>query len=162
MDPERGALVYRKTTQIETVEPEQGSEFTLKKIKKVTSETSWLGRKKDSDKEALIKATEDEVEVTPWHDEELESNPLYSSTHYVSDFQNPLYTNRQSTASHPNPVVSEDTIEMSDITPLIPGEGKENSRASRARPGSDNSADSEGYIDYLSAQPDMGNVDTLF
>lgn len=159
VDPERGALIYRKTTEVETVEPEEGSDFKTKKIKKVTSETSWLGQTKPSDKEALIKDTADEVEVQPWHDEEVESNPLYSSTDYDSNFQNPLYTNRQSTASGPE-VGAAALAHTVGYFPA-PGAMKEKSRASRARPGSSDEG-GDSYMNYLSAQPGLDNADTLF
>lgn len=138
VDPERGALIYRKTTQVETVEPEAGSEFTQKKIKKITSETSWIGH---SDKEALVKATEQEEEVKPWHDEEIEANPLYSSTDYASDFKNPLYTNRQSTAES----VGDTGADSTDIAleQLKGGQGSSHQPA-------------DEYADYI------GTVDTLF
>ena len=159
VDPERGALIYRKTTKVETIDPEEGSDFTIKKVKKVTSETSWLGQGNvagaaSSDKTALITAAaavaveEIEEEVKPWHDEEIDVNPLYSSTDYISDFQNPLYTNRQST-----------TVESEDKFLLVTG-GKEKSRVYRGRPGTDESG--QGYMDYLSAQPGLDTADTLF
>lgn len=152
MDPERGALIYRKTTHVETVVPEDGSDFTLKKIKKVTSETSWLGQSKGPEKKQVPELDE----VKPWHDDELESNPLYSTSNYASDFQNPLYTHSQSAAdgdwSFSSPGGGEET---SDTTQLVPG-----GRASRGHPESDESGG--GYMDYLAAQPGMDTVDTLF
>ena len=153
VDPERGALIYRKTTEVETVEPEIGSEFSHKKITKVTSETSWIGKAKETDKQALVKETEEEEAVKPWHDEEVETNPLYSTSDYVSDFQNPIYTNRQSMTEE-EPVMQ--VTEMSDVIPLVSG-GKRGSRGHRG-----SSDTGQEYIDYLSAEPGQDNVDTLF
>ena len=116
VDPESGgALIYRKTTQVESVEPEIGSEFKSKKIKKVTSETSWVGggaRKSQEMKEPLI----EKDEVKPWHDEEVDGNPLYSSNDYVSDFQNPLYANRLSTQEGAA-IAASGGIDLSDYDP---------------------------------------------
>ena len=117
VDPERGALVYRKTTQVETVEPGMDSDFTTKKIKTVTSESSWLGQAKEAEKAGALPIGQP-TEVKPWHDEEVESNPLYSATEYTSDFNNPLYS-RQSAAledgeGSPPPIGREDEI------PLVP------------------------------------------
>lgn len=159
VDPERGALIYRKTTQVETVEPEVGSDFTTKKIKTVTSESSWLGQGKPPEKVPLV-----DQEVKPWHDEEVESNPLYSSFDYVSDFHNPLYTNRQSAAegsgvlsgagvpSHSGGggneagVLDERAMGTSDVIPLVP-----------VSSGGDNGDGGGGAY-----QDDMRNADTLF
>ena len=159
MDPERGALIYRKTTHVETVEPEQGSEFTSKKIKKVTSESTWIGQ--GQGKEPMAEKTQppEQDEVKPFHDDELESNPLYSSTAYDSDFHNPLYT-RQSVAggdwSLTGPGLSDEVTE--DTAQLVP----EKTRGSRGEPASEESPGGEGYMDYLSAQPGLDTVDTLF
>ena len=141
VDPERGALVYRKTTEVETVDPGEGSEFHKKKIKTVTSETSWLGKKQKPDKVPLVQ--DDKLDTQPWHDEEVESNPLYSTTDYDSNFQNPLY-NRQSAASGQD-------IPMSQMP---------RSRATRGLP--DASEEEGDYTSYLSAQPGLDNADTLF
>lgn len=161
VDPERGALIYRKTTKVETIEPEDGSEFMVKKIKKVTSESTWLGQGKEPEKTQ----PPEQDEVKPWHDDELESNPLYSTSDYASDFQNPLYTNRQSTAEGnwalSSSVAAEETSDTVQLVPM----SKEKSRASRGRPGSDESGDGsggQGYMDYLAAQPGLDTVDTLF
>lgn len=168
VDPERGALIYRKTTQVELVEPEVGSEFTQKKIKKVTSESTWLGQEQGQlpEKTPLVAEPAEQTEAKPWHDDEMESNPLYSSTDYTSGFHNPLYTNRQSTTEGDEFITYHDVVETGDDIPLVPG-GKEKSRASRGRPGSDRSggpggSGDQGYMDYLSAQPGLDTVDTLF
>lgn len=141
VDPDKGALIYRKTTQVETVEAEEGSGFAQKKIKKITSESSWLGQKNKSDKEPLVK-----TESQQWQDDEIEANPLYSSSDYVTDFRNPLYSNRLSAV--------EETTGASDEQ----GKG----RASRGKPGSDDKG--QEYVNYLSATPglDSNTADTLF
>ena len=71
VDPERGALIYRKTTQFETVEPDKDSEFTMKKIKKVTSESTWLGQGKEPEPQAKEPLSPQDQEAQPWHDEEV-------------------------------------------------------------------------------------------
>ena len=149
VDPEKGALIYRKTTEVETIEPGEGSEFQKKKIKKVTSESSWLGgQSKKSDKVPLIK--DDEAEQ-PWNDKEIEANPLYSSDDYDSNFHNPLYS-RQSAASGSGEVPQGQEIPMSQLS------------GSRAGRGTlpDSSADGDDYNAYLSAQPGLDDADTLF
>ena len=151
MDPERGALVYKKTTQVESVSAAEGGEFRRKKIKKVTSETSWVGKEKGVDQKALL-----EEEEETWHDEEVEQNPLYSTSDYVSDFNNPLYTRRISG-------VEGEAQEMelqSRSSRASSGPGKDG-RAARGRPGSRDTGGKE-YVDYLSEQPDLGKADTLF
>lgn len=153
IDPEKGALIYRKTTEVQTLSTEVGSEFSKKKIKKVTSETNWLGRAKGS-KEPLV-----QDETKPWQDEEIEQNPLYSTNDYVSDFNNPLYANRHSAAAGAA-VAASDTFDTDD-TGLLLQESKGKSRASRGRPGSSDSG--QGYVKHLSAEPGVDDqVDTLF
>ncbi len=98
VDPEgQRALVYRKTTQVETVDPGKDSGFQRKKIKKVTSESSWIGTAKEGKAPLLAHEETEDVELQPWHDQEVETNPLYTSSDYVSDFNNPLYAPRLST-----------------------------------------------------------------
>ena len=151
VDPERGALIYRKTTQVETVEPEDGSEFTVKKIKKVTSESTWIGQPEKV-------APPEQDEVKPWHDEEVDNNPLYSSATYASDFHNPLYTNQQSAVEGPWTLSSQGgPEETGDTIQLVPT-NKKGGRASRGRPGSE----VQEYEQYLSAQPGIDTADVLF
>jgi len=153
VDPEKGALIYRKTTQVETVETELGAEYSKKKIKKVTSESSWLGKKEKDDKEPLVRQPSTQ-EVKPWKDDTIEQNPLYSSTDYVTDFNNPLYSNRLSTAEGAAIAASESF----DTTDAGPVEVK--GRSSRGRPGSRDKG--QGYLDYLSAQPGVDEEETLY
>ncbi len=134
MDPERGALIYRKTTQMATVQPDKDSEFTIKKVKKVTSESTWLGHGKEPEPppsgqaqaRELLTALQD-PEAKPWHDEEVETNPLYTSDDYLSDFNNPLYSSRQSGNFDGQRFILDDKhtaaaaeAESSDVTPLVP------------------------------------------
>ena len=149
IDPERGALIYRQTTQVEKVRQEEGSQFHQKKIKKVTSETSWIG---SPPKKPFLE--EDAME--PWHDDEVEQNPLYSTSDYVSDFHNPLYARRIS-AAEGAAVAAQGPLEMDVMQPLVPS----TSRAARGRPGAGDSG-GQTYMDYLSAEPGLDNVDTLF
>lgn len=151
--PNRGALVYKKTTKVETVnEADKGK----KKIKKVTSETSWLGKQdRVTDTTALVTAEEgggvegDEA----WHDEEVEQNPLYSTREYDTDFDNPLYSRRLSGV--------EGMEETSRSSRASGGSGKDGGRAARGRPSSQDTGGKE-YVDYLSQQPDLDQADTLF
>jgi hypothetical protein len=148
VDPERGALVYRKTTQVETVEPGLESNFTTKKVKTVTSESSWLGQGKEPQKDEVLVGQP--TEVKPWRDEEVETNPLYSDTEYLSDFNNPMYSHQhqdreEGEASPPPPIGGGDEI------PLVPIK----SRGSGGEP----TGDDDGYADYLSG---VNKDDTLF
>ena len=148
IDPERGALIYRQTTQVEKVRPEEGSDFHQKKIKRITSETSWIG----SPKQPFL----DEDAVEPWHDDEVERNPLYSTSDYVSDFHNPLYARRLSAAEGAT-IAATGIVERDDMQLLTLSGG----RAARGRPESGDSGGQE-YVDYLSAEPGLDNADTLF
>ena len=144
IDPERGALMFKKKTEIEHVTPYEGSHIK-KKIKRVTSETSWIGK---PDKESLLPPEDEENDY--WQDDELEKNPLYSTADYSTDFSNPLYSRRMYGAGR------EETIELQ---PRLSG-GKDG-RALRGKPSSPDTGGRE-YVDYLSEQPDLGNLDTLF
>lgn len=147
VDPERGALIYKKTTQVETVSQPEGAR---KKIKKVTSETSWLGKaERDTDRSMLLEESEE-----AWHDEQVEDNPLYSTGEYETDFNNPLYNRR---ISGMEGEVKETELQ-SRSSRASGGSGKDG-RAARGRP---TSQDTGGYVDYLSEQPDLGKADTLF
>ena len=160
IDPEKGTLLYRKTTQVETVEP-GGDQLQRKRVKKVTDETQWIGPHKK--KQPLLTPHEEEEEdisQEPWHDEEVEQNPLYSSSDYVSDFNNPLYTQRMSGAGGAA-VVGSEPIEMDDIALLGPTKKeKDGGRAARGKLGAGDHG--QEYLEYLSAQPGLDEVDTLF
>ena len=153
VDPDRGALLYKKTTKVETV---QGSgEIPRKKIKKVTSEMSWLGKPgKKSDQVTLIDEAGEEEQ---WHDEETEQNPLYSTKDYVTDFDNPLY-NRRISGIEGGGGGGEDgrSSRASGAS-----SGKDGGRAARGRPTSQDTG-GKAYVDYLSEQPDLREADTLF
>lgn len=122
--PDVGALVYREEIEETVITPEEGSEFQTKKIKRVTSETRRLGEapkplKKKSQKQPLLEAI-DGGQAKAWSDgtSQVEANPLYSSSDYVTDFSNPLYTNRQSVAEE---VAATTSTHMGtdDMLPLI-------------------------------------------
>ena len=149
MDPERGALIYKKTTQVESFQQPDGAEFQHKKIKKVTSETSWLGKKEEADRTELLEAEEE-----TWHDEDMEQNPLYSTNEYVSDFSNPLYSRRLSGVEGPE-------TELHSRSSRASGASGKDGRAARGRPTPQDTGGRE-YVDYLSEQPDLGKADTLF
>lgn len=154
MDPERGALVYRKTTQVETVEPDVASSFTTKKIKTVTSESSWLGQAKEGAAEAgAAEAGSEPTEVKPWQDEEVESNPLYAATEYLSDFHNPLYS-RQSEEREESPPPTGTGDEIPLVSMKV-----EKSRVSRGYPGRGGAVLAGGDQEYTD---DFSNADTLF
>ena len=148
IDEERGALIYKKTTKVETVDRPEGAEFTRKKIKKVTSETSWIGKPEtESDRDGLLDEDDEDV----WHDEEIEQNPLYSTSEYVSDFSNPLYSRR----------ISGKVEEQQSRSSRASGGSKDGGRAARGRPSPQDTGGRE-YVDYLSEQPGLGKADTLF
>ena len=123
--PERGALVYREKVEETVIKGEEGSEFTSKKITRVTSETRRLGEMKKPPsktgmKQPLLEATDGGKSKPQWSNEtsQIEANPLYSSNDYVTDFSNPLYTNRHSTAEAAALAASEQ-IELDDMAPLM-------------------------------------------
>ena len=152
IDPDRGAIVYKKTTKVETVDKQEGSEFARKKIKKVTSETSWLGKPATEDQAVLMEEQEEK-----WHDEQVEQNPLYSTKDYVTNFSNPLYNRRMSGIEGGGDDV-EDHSRSSRASGTSSGK---DGRAARGRPTSQDTGGKE-YVDYLSEQPDLGKADTLF
>ena len=156
IDPERGALIYKKTTQVETVDPDPGSSFAQKKIKKVTSESSWLG-KPEMDQKALLDEEEE------WQDEAVEKNPLYSPHEYNSDFNNPLYNRRISSSDKTTTAVQQQQLELQPrgTTAGVATATKDGGRAARGRPTTQR-AEGEDYVDYLSEEPTLGNADTLF
>ena len=150
--PERGGLVYREEVEETVITPEEGSEFQTKKITRVTSETRRLGEKptskpskKKGQKQPLLEA--DGGQPKSWSNEtsQVEANPLYSSSDYVTDFSNPLYTNRQSTAEAAA-MTSSYQREMDDMSPLISVSG--GGKGDRGKP----KQDSE----------DLGDADVLF
>ena len=151
MDPSRGALVYKKTTKVETVTESDRGGIPKKKIKKVTSETSWLGKQERvGDTSALL-----DEEEEGWQEEEVEQNPLYSTREYEADFSNPLYSRRLSGTE-------QETELQSRSSRASGGSGKaDGGRAARGRPSSQDTGGRE-YVDYLSEQPDLGKADTLF
>lgn len=123
--PERGALVYREEIEETVIKGDEGSEFSSKKITRVTSETRRLGEmqkppSKTGMKQPLLEATDGGKPKSQWSNEtsQIEANPLYSSNDYVTDFSNPLYTNRHSTAKGAALAASEQ-IELDDMAPLI-------------------------------------------
>ena len=125
--PERGALVYREEIEETVIKGDEGSEFTSKKITRVTSETRRLGEmqkppSKTGLKQPLLETTDGGKPKPQWSNEtsQIEANPLYSSNDYVTDFSNPLYTNRHSTAEAAALAASEQ-IELSDMAPLVGG-----------------------------------------
>lgn len=129
--PERGALVYREEIEETVIKGDEGSEFTSKKITRVTSETRRLGEmqkppSKTGLKQPLLETTDGGKPKPQWSNEtsQIEANPLYSSNDYVTDFSNPLYTNRHSTAEAAALAASDEQIELSDMAPLIGGGGK--------------------------------------
>lgn len=155
IDPGKGALLYRKTTET-SLQSTEGSEYQRKRVRKITDETKWIS---SSQKQPLIPVEED-IEIQPWHDEEVEQNPLYSSSDYVSDFNNPLYF-RQMAATEAEAIAASESFGMDDrdTTPLAPKE-KERGRAARGRPGPEDHG--REYMEYLSTTPGLGTVDTLF
>ena len=123
--PDVGALVYREEIEETVIMPEEGSEFQTKKIKRVTSETRRLGEapkplKKKGQKQPLLEAI-DGGQSKVWSAEtsQVEANPLYSSSDYVTDFSNPLYTNRQSAAEEAAATTTSLHMGKDDTLPLI-------------------------------------------
>ena len=121
-DPDKGALIFREEVEETVITPEEGSEFQTKKITRVTSETKRLGMAQKPPPKAGMKQPLLERGAKPWSDEssQVESNPLYSSNDYVTDFSNPLYSNRQSTAEAAA-IASTEQVEMDDMAPLVGG-----------------------------------------
>ena len=89
MDQQRGALVYKKTTKVQVVPSESGSQFQKKKVTSITSETGWLGKGSPG----KVKSPKKTQPVkSPWKQTWTEdTNPLYSEEDYGADFFNPVY-----------------------------------------------------------------------
>ena len=143
--PERGGLVYREEIEETVIKSDEGSEFTSKKITRVTSETRRLGEtqkppSKTGLKQPLLETTDGGKPKPQWSNEtsQVEANPLYSSNDYVTDFSNPLYSNRHSTAEAAAIAASEKIELEDDLSPLISGGvgGKAIPKRSSGEPGS--------------------------
>ena len=146
--PDMGALVYREEIEETVITPEEGSEFQTKKIKRVTSETRRLGEapqllKKKGQKQPLIEAI-DGGQPKAWSNEtsQVEANPLYSSSDYVTDFSNPLYTNRQSVAEEAA-VTTSTHMETGDTLPLIGDNGDGRGAKGKLKHSSDDMQDAD-------------------
>lgn len=149
-------MAFRQEIEETVIKQEEGSEFHTKKITRVTSETKWLGgkQKPTGPKQPFLETDGGALSAET---SQVEANPLYSSSDYVTDFSNPLYTNRQSTAEAAALAASEQ-IEMDDMTPLVSSGGGRGARGKPPKPGSE---DQGKYLPYLSAQPEA-EMDVLY
>ena len=134
MDAEKGALIYKKTTKVQVVPSDSGSQFQKKKVTSITSETGWLGKGSPG----KVKSPKKTQPVkSPWKESwSDDKNPLYSEEDYGTDFFNPVY-------------------EQGEVTgPSSSSMGAElDERPSR------HSDKGDEYVDYLAGDQ---QVDTLF
>ena len=90
VDPERGALIYKKTTKTQVLKEDSG-EYQERRIKTVIDEHSWIGKPSQKKKQPSAEEAEESFHDPP-AESQLELNPLYSAEDYASDYQNPLYS----------------------------------------------------------------------
>ena len=163
IDAEKGALLYRRTTNVKTIEGDGEDGFQKKKIIQVTDETGWLGEEGSTvNKTALEKSVKQ-----PEKDAGLieETNPLYSDREYDVGFYNPAYavTSTSSIAraikpkeSHKDePKLSDHQEDTSDTAKLLTPSQR------RGRKVEATEAGNQEYLDYLTSEP-TDTVDTYF
>ena len=90
IDAEKGALLYRRTTNVKTVETDGDDVFQKKKIIQVTDETGWLGEDETTINQKAIEKPVKEPEKDAGLIEQ--ENPLYSDKEYDVGFNNPMYS----------------------------------------------------------------------
>jgi len=166
IDAEKGALLYRRTTNVKTVEADGEDGFQKKKIIQVTDETGWLGEEGSTvNKTALEKPVKQ-----PEKDSGLieETNPLYSDRDYDVGFYNPAYavTSTSSIARAMKPKEShnerEDESKPSDYQEDSSDTAKLLTPSQRrGRKVEATEAGNQEYLDYLTSEP-TDTVDTYF
>ena len=137
-DPEKGAMMYERRTEVTMEESQETGK--KKKVKKIVEQTSWIGPNRGKKKAPKL-LDDDEEEAPPILQEE--SNPLYSSREYVSDFTNPIYTSQaEADESGGGAVLGTESVEIDENAALV--------------------TDSGGDILQDTKDPGMEEADTLF
>ena len=160
IDEEKGALLYRRTTNVKTVETDVDDLFQKKKIIQVTDETGWLG---EDETTVNKKAVEKPIKV-PEKDAGLieEGNPLYSDKEYNVGFNNPMYSVKKTTEQQQQqPQELEDDAapdEGSTMTSKLLTPSQRRGRKEAA------TEDDHQYLDYLTSEATeiTDTVDTYF
>lgn len=111
-DPEKGAMMYERRTEVTVEQSETGEK---KRVKKIVEQTSWIGRDKPKKKTKQFDPLEEDDDDEPLPPKPEETNPLYSPTEYVSDFSNPIYSGQTMDSSA---VLGTESVEFDDQAPL--------------------------------------------
>ena len=160
IDAEKGALLYRRTTNVKTVETDGDDVFRKKKIIQVTDETGWLGEDETTiNQNAIEKAVKQ-----PEKDAGLieQGNPLYSDQDYNIGFNNPMYSNKSDGTIDIKKTAELQQFEL-QVDDAAPAEGSTlgtkllTPSQRRGRKEAATEADKQ-YIDYLASEP----MDTYF
>lgn len=162
IDAEKGALLYRRTTNVKTVETDGDDVFQKKRIIQVTDETGWLGEDETTINQKAIEKPVPEPEKDAGLIEE--ENPLYSDKDYDVGFNNPMYSKSSSSTAkkvkEPPPQI-ELPEQADDATPAertTPTSKLLTPSQRRGRKEAATEADNQ-YLDYLSSE---ATVDTYF
>ena len=161
IDAEKGALLYRRTTNVKTVETDGDDVFQKKKIIQVTDETGWLGEDETTiDQKAIEKSVPESEKDAGLIEQE---NPLYSDKDYNVGFNNPMYSIK-SDSSTTKKVKELPQIELPEqVDDAAPVEGSSPTRKlltpsqRRGRKEAATEGDNQ-YLDYLATD----TVDTYF
>ena len=166
IDAEKGALLYRRTTNVKTVETDGDDVFQKKKIIQVTDETGWLGEDETTINQKAIEKPVPEPEKDAGLIEQ--ENPLYSDKDYNVGFNNPMYSMKSgsSTAKKAKDLPQIELPErMDDATPAegsSPTSKLLTPSQRRGRKEAATEADNQ-YLDYLASEPEgTDTVDTYF
>jgi len=159
IDEEKGALLYRRTTNVKTVETDGDDVFQKKKIIQVTDETGWLGE----DERTINKKAIEKPVKAPEKDAGLieQENPLYSDKEYDVGFNNPVYSGGKSstiTELQLQEQLEDDATpaEASTLTSKLLTPSQRRGRKEAAT-----EADNQ-YLDYLASEATTDTVDTYF
>ena len=163
IDAEKGALLYRRTTNVKTVETDGDDVFQKKKIIQVTDETGWLGEDETTiNQKAIEKAMKQSEKDAGLIEQE---NPLYSEQDYNVGFNNPMYSIKSDRTTTDRKTTELQQFEL-QVDDAAPAEGSTLSTKlltpsqRRGRKEAATEAD-EQYLDYLASEP-TDTVDTYF
>ena len=167
IDAEKGALLYRRTTNVKTVETDGDDVFQKKKIIQVTDETGWLGEDETTISQKAIEKPIKEPEKDAGLIEQ--ENPLYSDEDYNVGFNNPMYSIKKSgsTVAKKTTEQQQQQLELQEkVDDATPAEGSTltskllSPSQRRGRKEAATEADNE-YLDYLASEA-TDTVDTYF
>ena len=165
IDAEKGALLYRRTTNVKTVETDGDDVFQKKKVIQVTDETGWLGEDETTiNKKAIEKPVQEPEKDAGLIEQE---NPLYSDQDYNVGFNNPMYSNKSGSTTAKK-ATEQPQIELQEQVDddATPAEGSTLSSKlltpsqRRGRKEAATEADNQ-YLDYLASEA-TDTVDTYF